>query len=132
MNREIEANFVYSFINSFYQNRILYELSHTKKRINAIMRFSHNVNELINDSMINYKLDKFDNKIFNSFFNVKSLYVFSFKYIDGIMMNIEDLLEYLNNENMPVIACTNDLALIKIEFENSKNNFFFLKKKLLG
>ena len=132
MNREIEANFVYSFINSFYQNRILYELSHTKKRINAIMRFSHNVNELINDSMINYKLDKFDNKIFNSFFNVKSLYVFSFKYIDGIMMNIEDLLEYINNENMPVIACTNDLALIKIEFENSKNNFFFLKKKLLG
>ena len=132
MNREIEANFVYSFINSFYQNRILYELSHTKKRINAIMRFSLNVNELINDSMINYKLDKFDNKIFNSFFNVKSLYVISFKYIDGIMMNIEDLLEYINNENMPVIACTNDLALIKIEFENSKNNFFFLKKKLLG
>ena len=132
MNREIEANFVYSFINSFYQNRILYELSHTKKRINAIMRFSHNVNELINDSMINYKLDKFDNKIFNSFFNVKSLYVISLKYIDGIMMNIEDLLEYINNENMPVIACTNDLALIKIEFENSKNNFFFFKKKLLG
>ena len=129
MNREIEANFVYSFINSFYQNRILYELSHTKKRINAIMRFSHNVNELINDSMINYRLDKFDNKIFNSFFNVKSLYVISLKYIDGIMMNIEDLLEYINNENMPVIACTNDLALIKIEFENSKNNFFFLKKK---
>ena len=32
MNREIEANFVYSFINSFYQNRILYELSHTKKK----------------------------------------------------------------------------------------------------
>ena len=48
------------------------------------------------------------------------------------MMNIEDLLEYINNENMPVIACTNDLALLKIEFENSKNNFFFLKKKLLG
>ena len=132
MNHEIEANFVYSFINSFYQDRILYELSHTKKRINAIMRFSHNGSELINDSMINYKLDKFDNKIFNSFFNVKSLYVISLKYIDGIMMNIEDLLEYINNENMPVIACTNDLALIKIEFENCKNNFFFLKKKILG
>lgn len=132
MNHEIEANFVYSFIDSFYQNRILFELSHTKKRINAIMRFSHNVNELINDSMINYKLDKFDNKIFNSFFNVKSLYVISLKYIDGIMMSIEDLLEYIYNENMPVIACTNDLALIKTEFENSKNNFFFLKKKILG
>lgn len=125
---DLEEKFVNDFINPLYRDRLLFELKTSKKRINALMRFSHNMNDLVKKEMIYSKLKKFDNNELKKFLNGKEFYIISFKYLNGIIMNIDEILDYINNEFMPVIICGNNIAVIKKEFEKGEDNFYLLKK----
>ena len=125
---DLEEKFVNDFINPAYRDRLLFELKTSKKRLNALMRFSHNTNELVKKDMIYSKLKKFEYDQLNNFLNGKNFYVISFKYLNGIIMNVNEILDYISDECMPVIVCGNNNAIIKKEFEKGEDNFYLLKK----
>lgn len=125
---DLEEKFVNDFINPSYRDRLLFELKTSKKRLNALMRFSHNTNELVKKDMIYSKLKKFEYDQLNNFLNGKNFYVISFKYLNGIIMNVNEILDYISDECMPVIVCGNNNAIIKKEFEKGEDNFYLLKK----
>lgn len=125
---DLEEKFVNDFINPSYRDRLLFELKTSKKRLNALMRFSHNTNDLVKKDMIYSKLKKFEYDQLNNFLNGKNFYVISFKYLNGIIMNVNEILDYISDECMPVIVCGNNNAIIKKEFEKGEDNFYLLKK----
>lgn len=125
---DLEEKFVNDFINPSYRDRLLFELKTSKKRLNALMRFSHNTNDLVKKDMIYSKLKKFEYNQLNNFLNEKNFYVISFKYLNGIIMNVNEILDYISDECMPVIVCGNNNAIIKKEFEKGEDNFYLLKK----
>ena len=43
-------------------------------------------------------------------------------------MNINEILDYISDEYMPVIVYGNNIAVIKKEFEKEEDNFYLLKK----
>ena len=128
MNFDLEEKFVNDFINPSYRDRLLFELKTSKKRLNALMRFSHNTNDLVKKDMIYSKLKKFEYNQLNDFLNGQNFYVISFKYLNGIIMNVNEVLDYISDECMPVIVCGNNNAIIKKEFEKGEDNFYLLKK----
>lgn len=125
---DLEEKFVNDFINPSYRDRLLFELKSSKKRLNALLRFSHNTNDLVKKDMIYSKLKKFEYDQLNNFLNEKNFYVISFKYLNGIIMNVNEILDYISDECMPVIVCGNNNAIIKKEFEKGEDNFYLLKK----
>lgn len=128
MNFDLEDKFVNDFINPSYRDRLLFELRTSKKRLNALMRFSHNTNDLVKKDMIYSRLKKIDDDELKLFLNEQEFYVISFKYLDGTIMNINETLDYIRDEYMPVIVCGNNIAVIKKEFEKGEDNFYLLKK----
>lgn len=127
MKYEIEERIVNDFISSAYCERVLFELKSSKKRLNAIMRFSHNIESLLKKEKICLKLQHFDKDKFKQFLQSEKLYVISFKYLDGIFLNIDDVLDYISDEYSSVIVFDNDRVIIKKEFEKGEDNFYFLK-----
>ncbi len=125
---DLEEKFVNDFINPSYRDRLLFELKTSKKRLNALMRFNHNTNDLVKKDMIYSKLKKFEYDQLNNFLNGKNFYVISFKYLNGIIMNVNEILDYISDECMPVIVFGNNNAIIKKEFEKGEDNFYLLKK----
>ncbi len=125
---DLEEKFVNDFINPSYRDRLLFELKTSKKRLNALMRFSHNTNDLVKKDMVYSKLKKFEYDILNNFLIGQNFYVISFKYLNGIIMNVNEILDYISDECMPVIVCGNNNAIIKKEFEKGEDNFYLLKK----
>ena len=124
---DTEEKFVNNFINSSYRDRILFELKSSKKRLNALMRFSHNIDNLIKKDALYSRGKHFDEIKLKSFLTDQEFYVISFKFLDGIIMNIREVLDYINNEYSPVIVCGNNIAIIKKEFEHGDDNFYLLK-----
>ena len=51
MDSKIEKEFVKSYIDKNYQERLLYELGSSKKRVNALSRFSHNAETILKKSV---------------------------------------------------------------------------------
>lgn len=125
---DLEEKFVNDFINPSYRDRLLFELKTSKKRLNALMRFSHNTNNLVKKDMIYSKLKKFEYNQLNNFLNEQNFYVISYKYLNGIIMNVNEVLDYISDECMPVIVCGNNIVIIKKEFEKGEDNFYLLKK----
>ena len=125
---DLEEKFVNDFINPSYRDRLLFELKTSKKRLNALMRFSHNTNDLVKKDLIYSKLKKFEYNQLNNFLNGQNFYIISFKYLNGIIMNVNEVLDYISDECMPVIVCGNNNAVIKKEFEKGEDNFYLLKK----
>lgn len=128
MYLDLEKKFVNEFINPLYRDRLMFEFKTSKKRLNAIMRFCHNTNDLVKKDMIYSKLKKFDDNELKKFLKDQYYYVVSFKYIDGTLMNINEILDYINDEHMPVIVYGDNIAVIKREYEKCEDNFYLLKK----
>ena len=94
MNFEIEQEFVKTYINIKFQNRLLYELSSLKKRINAISRFSHSAQTMLKDSLkkkVVTNLSIFQN-------NKDIVYVISFGENDGVTMPLSNALNFLEKD----------------------------------
>lgn len=128
MRLDLEEKFINDFIDTSYGDRLLFELKSLKKRTSALMRFSHNVECLIKNEYIHLKLKQFDEEELKLFLNEQKFYVISFKYLDGIIMNINEVLDYIYEEYSPVIVCGNNIAVIKKEFEKGEDNYYLLKK----
>ena len=129
MNANLEEKFVNNFINASYRERLLFELKTHKKRLKALMRFSHDIEKLVKVGSIISKSKIFDEKELKQFLKGNQFYVISLKYLDGKIMNIDEILYHMYEEHLPVIICGDDVMVIKKEIEKGENNFFFLNNK---
>ncbi len=123
MNSEIEQKFVKYYIEKNYQERVLYELGSSKKRANALSRFSHNVETILKKSLskrIIKNLDDFQEKD-------QAVYIISWDEKDGITMPLSDAVRYLEASYMSVILIGKDFSLIKEEVENGCATILYLK-----
>ena len=128
MKANFEEDFINNFINKQYRNRLLFELKSSKKRINALMRFSHNIDDLIKKEKVSSKLKNFEESELKSFLKENKFYVLSFKHLEGCILEGNDVLEYISEELSPVIVCGTNIAVLKKEFEKGTFNFYLLKK----
>lgn len=62
--------------------------------------------------MIYSTLKKFEYNQLNNFLNGQNFYGISFKYLNGIIMNVNEVLDYISDECMSVIICGNNIAMI--------------------
>ena len=53
---DLEESFVNNYINPLYRDRLLFEFKSSKKRLTAIMRFSHNIDSLVKENKVFSKL----------------------------------------------------------------------------
>ena len=123
MDSKIEKEFVKSYIDKNYQERLLYELGSSKKRVNALSRFSHNAETILKKSVskrIITSLDNFQEKD-------QTVYLISWDEKDGITMPLSDAVRYLEASYMSVILIGKDFSLIKEEAENGCAKIFYLK-----
>ena len=123
MDSNIEKEFVKSYIDKNYQERLLYELGSSKKRVNALSRFSHNAETILKKSAskrIITSLGDFQEKD-------QTVYIISWDEKDGLTMPLSDAVRYLEASYMSVILIGKDFSLIKEEAENGCAKIFYLK-----
>lgn len=124
MNNTLEMNFITTFIVKEKKDRLIYEFLNPKKRENALMRFSHNTESIVNDKFIKYRCNI---ETLNKYINVTSdLYVISLDKLNGEVCSSEEAFLHLKEQYMPVIILGNDFAVIKSENEESKDNIIIL------
>ena len=89
------------------------------------MRFSHNVESLVNNKFIKYRCN---DETLNKYINVKKdLYVISLDKLNGEVCTSEEAFSHLKDQYMPVIIIGDDFAVIKSENEEGKDNIIVLK-----
>ena len=123
MDSKIEKEFVKSYIDKNYQERLLYELGSSKKRVNALSRFSHNAETILKKSVskrIITSLGDFQEKD-------QTVYVISWDEKDGTAMPLFDAICYLETLYTSAILIGKDFALIKEEAEGGCAKVFYLE-----
>ena len=129
MNNTIESNFINDYIVKEKKERLLHEFSNQKKRENALLRFSHNIESIVNNKFIQCKCN-IDN--WHQFINLTgNVYVISMLKIDGEYCSIKDAIDILNEQYMPVIVISDNYVIIKSECDGSKNNIMILSKNII-
>ena len=123
MNSEIEQKFVNDYIEKNYQERVLYELGSSKKRANALSRFSHNAEAILKKSV--------RKRIITSFCDFpekeQAVYIISWDEKDGLTMPLSDAVRYLEASYMSVILIGTDFSLVKEETEKGCSEILYLK-----
>lgn len=126
MNSILEIKFINTFIVKEKQERLIHEFSNPKKRENALLRFSHNVESVVSDNFIKYRcnIDKLA-KLLNLSCNV---YVISLLKIGGEICLYKEAISHLDEQYMPVIIIADNYVIIKTESDGLKDNIFILSK----
>ena len=123
MSIKTEEEFVKKYIDKDYQERLLYELGSSKKRVNALSRFSHDAETILKKGV--------SKKIITSFneFQEKdqTVYVISWDEKDGTSMSISDAIRYLESSYMSAILIGKEFSLIKEEPEKGSAKYFILR-----
>ena len=123
MSIKTEEEFVKMYIDKDYQERLLYELGSTKKRSNALTRFSHNAETILKKGVSKKNITSFNE------FQEKdqTVYVISWDEKDGTTMSLSDAIRYLESSYMSAILIGKDFSLIKEEPEKGGAKYFILR-----
>ena len=123
MNSEIEQQFIKNYIDKNYQERLIYELGTSKKRVNALSRFSHNVESILKKGINKKIITNFDD------FQEKNqtVYIIALNEKDGTTMSLSDAIRYLESSYMSAILIGKDFSLIKEEPEKGGAKILYLK-----
>ena len=123
MNNDIEQKFVKNYIDKNYQERLLYELGSSKKRANALSRFSHNAETILKKSVSKKILTSSDD------FQQKdqTVYIISWDEKDGTAIPLSVAIHYLEASYMAVILIGKDFSLIKEETEKGCAKILYLR-----
>ena len=129
----MEQRFVKNFINKNRQDRLLFELE--KKRMQAIDRFSHNIEDMIKIKKLvwsgeDLSLEKLK-QIVGNIKNDDRVYIITSNILyDKNWLSISKALELFLQETSPVVVLfNNDLVLLKEENEFAKSRKFILSNK---
>ena len=127
MNIVIEQEFIKKYIDKGYQERLLLELSSAKRRTKALSRFSHNVEEILNKSIIKKEITNFGDIKETD----QTIYVISWDENDGTQTSFADAIKYCEAAYTSVVLIGKTFALIKEETEGGTPKIFYLKSNEL-
>ena len=128
MDNALELNFLNTYIVREKKERLIYEFANSKKREYALLRFSHDVENIIKSNFIQYRCNAGN---LNIHFNIsKDVYVISLSKIEGEFCPYEEAIAHLNCQYMPVIIIADNYVIIKSEDGDSKDNIFVLTKPI--
>ena len=118
-----ELEFINKYIVNGKKKRIIYEFSNTNKRKDALMRFAHDIEKIINkhNVLYIYNIDNIDIEIKGN------VYIISLMKLNGEYCSYEQAIEHLKEQYMPVIIIGDEISIIKTENEDLKENIFVLK-----
>lgn len=123
MNNDIEKRFIKAYIDKNYQERLLYELGSSKKRVNALSRFSHSVDRILKESV--------NQQIVTDVTNLRepnqSVYIISWDEKDGTSMPFSEAARYIETTYTSTILIGEDFSLIKEETEKGAPRIFYIK-----
>ena len=129
MKSKLDYAIVADFLSPSIKERVIYELSSSKKRIKAFERFSHGVEAVIRAEYIYYKGVTINDTIKAEIKKSASeCIVLSLEFQQGKSMSIEAAIDYLNNQYMLVIIVIENWLIIKPEYEGGKAFFYVLRK----
>ena len=132
MDLEMENLFVKKFISKDKRERFLFELS-SKKRELAMLRFSHQVERVINPQTLMFMETSIsESAIYDWFLKncmyAESAYMMSCNQFDGSILPMKQAIEICLNDYMPsVVMVDGHCALIKEEINIGPAAKYFLK-----
>lgn len=131
VEKQVEKNFVMTYIVKEKRERLLYELFNKKKRLSAIGRFCHTTMKYIDARKILYCGNKISQKELLELVHADDkCYIISWKSdIDGNWLNAEEALMKIIGYGMPSIAIFNDLVIIETEQELGAAQKYVLRSK---
>ncbi len=135
MNKDIEEKFVKKFIDKRYQDRILYELFSSKKRVKALSKFAHNANEILALQTIRKQERKLSiddlNEVSEKILCGKEeCYIISDDCFDGTIQTLEICFSIVLEQPMcAVVICGTDLVIIKEELSQGAPRKYVLYHK---
>ena len=128
MDNALELNFLNTYIVREKKERLIYEFANSKKREYALLRFSHDVENIIKSNFIQYRCNAGN---LNMYLNIsKDVYVISLSKIEGEFCPYKKAIAHLNDQYMPVIIIADNYVIIKSEDGDSKDNIFVLTKPI--
>ena len=124
MNNTLELDFINTYVVKEKKERLIYEFSNPKKREHALLRFSHNIESIVNDKFIKCRCN-IDN--INQFLDLfGDVYVVSLYKIGGEICSYKQAVAHLSEQYMPVIIIADNHVIIKSECDSTKDNIFIL------
>ena len=123
MNSEILRQFVAKYVETRYQERLLYEFGSDRKRANALSRFSHDAEAVLKKSVSKTILTKTEDVQEKD----QSVHVISWDEKDGKTLALCEALRYFEASYMSVILIGKDFALIKEETEKGSAKILYLR-----
>lgn len=116
MNYYIDL-FISKYIKSNKKDRLIYEINSKKKKAEFINHFCHDTKKYVEENKVIFygKLNECLKMIKSN--NKNNYFVISDNYLDGLMMNFDELKIYLEKEYMAILAISDDLTIIKEETE---------------
>lgn len=133
MDCSAESYFVKTYIRKERQERLLFQLTNSKKRYEGLDRFCHNSADLIDKRKIVLKGDDLDRqKDFLKFAdknNKPCLIISPDSFIDGEVMNLKEAVAVAVNLFEAVIIIGNGFALVFGEVEKGGREKYLLAEK---
>lgn len=123
----VQEFFVSRYIISSKQDRLLYEINSKKKKEKFINHFCHDTLSFIIPDKIVFRGNVYDS--FNFIKNENNFFVISFDFIDGKKMEKADLLKYMENEYLAIVAISDSCAIIKEEHDDNSHVFVLKSSK---
>ena len=130
MKSKIDYATIADFLSISTKDRILYELSSSKKRIKALERFAHDTEAVIRPEYIYHKGGTINDTIKSEIKNsVAECMVLSLEFQQGRNMSIEEAFDYLDDNCNFAIIISRNWLIIKPEYEGGQGLFYVLKEK---
>ena len=130
MKSRLDYAIIADFLSASVKERILYELSSSKKRIKAFERFSHDTEAIIRKEYIYYKGRVINDTIKSEIRNcISECMVLSLEFQGGRNMSIEEAFDYLGDTFSFAIIASRKWLIIKPEYEGGQGLFYILRGK---
>ena len=116
--------FISNYVVFNKRDRLIFELNSKKKKEKFMNYFCHDTKKIIIPERIVYEGNVIDAMPYIK--SINEFYVMTYDNIEGKMLDKNELMKYIEEEYMPIIAISESLVLIKkvhlyILKENKKN-----------
>lgn len=131
--KEIEKNFVNTYIIKNRRERIIFELSNPKKREDALSRFCHEALTYLMESMIIYQGNKVSHaellSMIREHTKEKQCYVIAYnEYLDQKFMENQNAINEVIGNGMAAIMIWDNIVIVETEQEQGPAMKYVLSK----
>ena len=117
--------FISNYVVFNKRDRLIFELNSKKKKEKFMNYFCHDTKKIIIPERIVYEGNVIDAMPYIK--SINEFYVMTYDNIEGKMLDKNELMKYIEEEYMPIIAISKSLVIIKEEVEK-KGHLYILKE----